>query len=202
MHICKTSKNYRLRPSRSLQTDSFDSDSDSDSDSDDSVSVYKRVFNKDDFNKILDKPGTSNKHADILDWIEDEKLCLYSKEEKKGKSLIKILLEEVCNGHEVVEKVMDSYITTKYSDPNSSDFKVKIDFTGLMEIETNREAAQNLGLCTWLKRHRNQTGDSVLDDIVNVKYNYEENFWDYFKHLYKGKKENCCSKPFLSKFQS
>ena len=77
---------------------------------------YKRSFNRAELDKIVQDTNCTDAHKGILNWIEKEKLCLYSKErnkDNKGDSLIKILLEEVGNGHEVVEQVLDAYIRPK-----------------------------------------------------------------------------------------
>ena len=122
---------------------------------------YKRSFNRAELDKIVQDTNCTDAHKGILNWIEKEKLCLYSKEREKdkGDSLIKILLEEVGNGHEVVEQVLDAYIRPKCLDPNSNAFNIKMDFTGLM-LETEK---------------REESGDSVLDDIVELHCkNYHE----------------------------
>ena len=149
---------------------------------------FIRSFNRAGLDKVLKDPKCTDDHKSILDWIKKEKLCLYSKEDKdKGNSLIKILLEEVCNGHEVVEKVLDFYMDTTCPDPNSKDFSIEMNFTGLM---LNEEDKKDSG-----------SGDSVLDDIVDLKLKYQENFWDNIWNFWdtngsKGKKEYC-SKSFL-----
>ena len=159
---------------------------------------YNRIFYRDELDKILDDPRTDD-HKDILEWIEKEKLCLYSKEgdKDKGDSLIKILLEEVGNGHEVVERVLDSYMSTPSANINSNTFKVKMDFTGLM---LDGEDKIDSGLMS-LFRKKSGSGDSILHDIVELKLKYQEYFWDHYKNGFKGKKENC-SKSFIGKFQS
>ena len=81
---------------------------------------YQRTFTLADMNTILDDSSTDDDHEDILNWIKEKNLCLYSKEKDTGDSLIKILLEDVGDGHEVVEKVMDSYISTTCSNPTSN----------------------------------------------------------------------------------
>ena len=146
---------------------------------------FIRSFNRAGLDKILKDPKCTDDHKGILDWIKKENLCLYSKEDK-GDSLIKILLDEVCNGHEVVEKVLDSYMDTTNPDPNSKDFSIEMNFAGLM---LNEEDKQDSG-----------SGDSVLDDIVELKLKYQENFWDHYTNGFKGKKENC-SKSFLGKLK-
>ena len=159
---------------------------------------YNRIFYRDELDKILDDPRTDD-HKDILEWIEKEKLCLYSKEgdKDKGDSLIKILLEEVGNGHEVVERVLDSYMRTPSANINSNTFKVKMDFTGLM---LDGEDKIDSGLMS-LFRKKSGSGDSILHDIVELKLKYQEYFWDHYTNGFKGKKENC-SKSFIGKFQS
>ena len=107
-------------------------------------------------------------------------MCLYSKEKDTGDSLIKILLEEVGNGHEVIGKVMDSYISTSCSSPNSNAFSIKMDFTGL-ETETGEN-----------KSDRKRSGESVLDDIVELKLKYQEYFWSNYRSVSgKAKKKSC-----------
>ena len=138
---------------------------------------YEGVFVLDDIINILDDCRDDDDHEKILDWINKKNLCLYSKEKDTGDSLIKILLEEVGNGHEVVEKVMDSYISTTCSNPNSNDFNIKMDFTGLM-LETD-------------------SSDSVLDDIVELKLKYQEYFWSYYVSK-KEKKRSCLGKQVKS----
>lgn len=138
---------------------------------------YEGVFVLDDIINILDDCRDDDDHEKILDWINKKNLCLYSKEKDTGDSLIKILLEEVGNGHEVVEKVMDSYISTTCSNPNSNDFNIKMDFTGLM-LETD-------------------SSDSVLDDIVELKLKYQEYFWSYYISK-KEKRRSCLGKQVKS----
>ena len=138
---------------------------------------YEGVFVLDDIINILDDCRDDDDHEKILDWINKKNLCLYSKEKDTGDSLIKILLEEVGNGHEVVEKVMDSYISTTCANPNSNDFNIKMDFTGLM-LETD-------------------SSDSVLDDIVELKLKYQEYFWSYYISK-KEKRRSCLGKQVKS----
>ena len=138
---------------------------------------YEGVFVLDDIINILDDCRDDDDHEKILDWINKKNLCLYSKEKDTGDSLIKILLEEVGNGHEVVEKVMDSYISTTCSNPNSNDFNIKMDFTELM-LETD-------------------SSDSVLDDIVELKLKYQEYFWSYYISK-KEKRRSCLGKQVKS----
>ena len=140
---------------------------------------YERVFTLGDITNILDDCSNDDDHEKILDWIEEKNLCLYSKEKDSGDSLIKILLEEVGNGHEVVKKVMDSYISTTCSNPNSNAFNIKMDFTGLM-LETEKENIK-------------KSGDSVLDDIVELKLKYQEYFWNYYA-MEKEQKGKCLGK--------
>ncbi len=172
---------------------------------------FIRSFNRSGLDEILKDPKCTDDHKGILDWIKKEKLCLYSKEDKdKENSLIKILLEEVCNGHEVVEKVLDSYMDTTCLDPNSKAFSIEMNFTGLMLNEENKQdsghcacggclpgLACRKGLLSWFRKDSG-SGDSVLNDIVELKLKYQENFWDHYTNGFKGKKENC-SKSFLGK---
>ena len=160
---------------------------------------YNRFFDRDELDKILEDPRTDD-HKDILKWIKKEKLCLYSKDNDKGDSLIKILLEEVGNGHEVVEKVLDYYISTARkagSNLNSNSFNVELDFTGLM---LDGEDKQDSGLMSWFRK-KSGSGDSILHDLVELKLKYQEHFWDPYTNGFKGKKENC-SKSFLGKVLS
>ena len=150
---------------------------------------YERVFTLGDITNILDDCSNDDDHEKILDWIEEKNLCLYSKEKDSGDSLIKILLEEVGNGHEVVKKVMDSYISTTCSNPNSNAFNIKMDFTGLM-LETEKENIK-------------KSGDSVLDDIVELKLKYQEYFWNYYamkeqKGKFLGKQINSSTRNHLT----
>ena len=149
---------------------------------------YERVFNLADIVKILEDCADDDQEK-ILDWIKEKNLCLYSKEKDTGDSLIKILLEEVGNGHEVIVKVMDSYISTTCSNPNSNAFNIKMDFTGLM-LETEKE-------------NRKKSGDSVLDDIVELKLKYQEYFWNYYamkeqKGKFLGKQINTSTRNHLT----
>ena len=150
---------------------------------------YERVFTLGDITNILDDCSNDDDHEKILDWINEKNLCLYSKEKDSGDSLIKILLEEVGNGHEVVKKVMDSYISTTCSNPNSNAFNIKMDFTGLM-LETEKENIK-------------KSGDSVLDDIVELKLKYQEYFWNYYamkeqKGKFLGKQINSSTRNHLT----
>ena len=168
---------------------------------------YKRSFNRAELDKIVQDTNCTDAHKGILNWIEKEKLCLYSKEQNKdnkGDSLIKILLEEVGNGHEVVEQVLDAYIRPKCLDPNSNAFSIELDFSGLM---LDGEDKRDSGLMSWFRKESG-AGDSVLDDIVELKLKYQENFWDPYINGFRGKKkqkmiqrkENC-SKSFLGKLK-
>ena len=126
---------------------------------------YERIFILEDIKRILDDPKNDDDHEDILNWIKEKNLCLYSKEKDTGDSLIKILFQEVGNGHKLVEKVMDSYISATSSNPNSNHYSIKIDFTGLMletDIEDDRKEAVRSGLAG------KKSDDSVLDDILDI----------------------------------
>ncbi len=75
---------------------------------------------------------------------------------------------------------MDSYISTTCSNPNSNAFNIKMDFTGL---ET--DIGEN-------KSDRKRSGDSVLDDLVELKLKYQEYFWSSYTNVSgKEKKKSC-----------
>ena len=140
---------------------------------------YEKQFNYADILKILEESTTKDDHEDKLKWIEEENLCLYSKEATSEKSLIRTLLEEVGNGYEVVEKVMNSYISSSCSNQNSNAYNIKMDFSGLMEIEKDKQ-------------------DSVLDEIVELKLRNQGHFWNFYRNGEKEMKENS-SKSCLGK---
>ena len=79
-----------------------------------------------------------------------------------------------------------------------------MDFSGLM---LDGEDKRDSGLMSWFRKESG-AGDSVLDDIVELKLKYQENFWDPYINGFRGKKkqkriqrkENC-SKSFLSKLK-
>ena len=154
---------------------------------------YQRTFTLADMNTILDDSSTDDDHEDILNWIKEKNLCLYSKEKDTGDSLIKILLEDVGDGHEVVEKVMDSYISTTCSNPTSNAHNIKMNFTGLtLETEIG-EDERDSGLRSWFRCVRKKSGDSVLDDIMDIKLKYQGCPWDNSTYG-KEKKEICLGK--------
>ena len=157
---------------------------------------YKRIFSRKKIDQILGD-NTTDDHKDILCWIKENKLCLNSKEKESGDSLIKILLEEVGNGHGVVESVLDTYISQSCSNPNSNQYNIEMDFTGLMDHKTERTGAGS-GLWSTFRCSKIQSRDSVLDDIVKLKLKYQEHFWTPYTKGFKKKKENC-SKSFLGK---
>ena len=106
-------------------------------------------------------------------------MCLYSKEKATGTSLIRTLLEEVGNGYEVVEKVMNSYISPSCSNQNSNTYSIKMDFTGIMEIGKKEQ-------------------DSVLDDIVELKLKNQGHFWNLYrngeKEMQESRSKSCLGK--------
>ena len=140
---------------------------------------YEKEFNHADILKILEDPTTKDDHEDILNWIEEKSLCLYSKEKATGTSLIRTLLEEVGNGYEVVEKVMNSYISPSCSNQNSNTYSIKMDFTGIMEIGKKEQ-------------------DSVLDDIVELKLKNQGHFWNLYrngeKEMQESRSKSCLGK--------
>ena len=142
---------------------------------------YEKQFNRDDILKILEDSSTKDDHEDILNWIKKENLCLYSKDDSEDetlkKSLIRTLLEEAGNGFEVVEKVMNSYISPSCSNQNSNAYNVKMDFSGLMSE-------------TGIEEDKHESRDSILDDIVELKLKNQGHFWNLYRDGEKEMKEN------------
>ena len=173
-----------MNPSKETQQDCLLTNSDIESNP--KLTKYERTFNASDITEILDKTD-SDDHRDIIEWINENKLCLYSQAEEKNdkgmvinRSLMKILLEEAGDGHEVVEKVLDSYISSSSSNPSSNTYSIGMDFTGIM-FENE-------------KGHQ----DSVIEDLVDLILKCQERFWEPYLPR-KGKKENC-AKTFRGRF--
>ena len=102
-------------------------------------------------------------HQEILSWIEINGHTLLSVDKvRKGKTLIRKILEEAGDGHLVVSKVLDSYVSApKDVKPQSNKYGVTVDFSGLIREDKD----------TGIQK-------SVLRDILDLKMKYQDTVLD------------------------
>ena len=112
-------------------------------------------YNSEELDKIIDD------HPKLIDWIETKRLSFQSVDQE-GKTLIRKILEEAGDGHKVVSRVLDSYVSaTIDTKPYSNKYGVTIDFSGIIreDVETGMQ-------------------ESVLKDILDLKMKYQDTVLD------------------------
>lgn len=114
-------------------------------------------YNSDELDKIIDD------HPKLIDWIKTKGLSLKSVD-REGKMLIRKILEDAADGHNVVNRVLDSYVTVSAPTDTktySNKYGVTVDFSGII-------------------REDEQTGmqKSVLKDILDLKMKYQDTVLD------------------------
>ena len=122
-------------------------------------------YNSAELDKII------NDHPKIIDLIKTNKLSLLSVpkkvqgQEQEKKTLIRKILEEAGDGHEVVNRVLDSYVNaTADVKSYSNDYGVTVDFSGIIR-EDDEEAETGIQ-------------KSVLRDILDLKMKYQDTVLD------------------------
>ena len=122
-------------------------------------------YNSAELDKII------NDHPKIIDLIKTNKLSLLSVpkkvqgQEQEKKTLIRKILEEAGDGHEVVNRVLDSYVSaTADVKSYSNDYGVTVDFSGIIR-EDDEEAETGIQ-------------KSVLRDILELKMKYQDTVMD------------------------
>ena len=78
-----------------------------------------------------------NDHTEIINWIEKKNLSFLSVDQKEKKedqkTLIRKILEDAGDGQDVVNRVLDSYVSApKDVKPQSNMYGVTVDFSGLI----------------------------------------------------------------------
>ena len=104
-----------------------------------------------------------NDHPKLIDFIKSEGLSLQSVD-KEGKTLIRKILEEAGDGHNVVNRVLDSYVSVTpdaKTKTYSNEYGVTVDFSGI--IRDDKETGMQ---------------KSVLRDILELKMKYQDTVLD------------------------
>ena len=104
-----------------------------------------------------------NNHPKLIEVIESKELTLQSVDQD-GKTLIRKILEEAGDGHKVVNRLLDSYVSVT-PDPEtktySNEYGVTVDFSGI--IRDDKETGMQ---------------KSVLRDILELKMKYQDTVLD------------------------
>ena len=121
--------------------------------------MYKREYNP----RVLFEKIEIGDHGEILKWISEENLCLQSYAADSNTTLMRQILDEAANGDEIIETILDSYVTQ--ADPGakltSNSYGVKLDFSGI--------TTENI--------HGKQ--ESVLTDLVQLWLSHQSNPLDF-----------------------
>ena len=128
------------------------------------VETEKETWNKNYDPKVLvEKIGTGD-HEKILKWIREEKLCLqsYEKDTDNPKTLMRQILEEAGNGHEIIEAILNSYVTQAKPGEKltSNSYGVKLDFSGITSENSQGEQ------------------ESVISDLLQLWLSHQSDPWD------------------------
>ena len=112
-------------------------------------------YNSKELDEIIDD------HPKLIDWIETKGLSLQSVDQE-GNMLIRKILEEAGDGHKVVSRVLDSYVSAPSdTKPHSNKYGVTVDFSGIIRED----------LKTGMQK-------SVLKDILDLKMKYQDTVLD------------------------
>ena len=130
-------------------------------------------------------------HQDILEWIEKNELSLLSYDDQKTmlrqvsskRTLIRQILEEAGNGHEIIKKILDSYVqkTKKGLEPSSNSYSVTIDFSAITCLNED-----------------GQHEETILNDLNDLWYDSKKEPWlNLFDKLW-----SICNKTKIDKHPS
>ena len=142
------------------------------------LETEKETWNKNYDPKVLvEKIGTGD-HEKILEWIREEKLCLQSYETTDNpKTLMRQILEEAGNGHEIIEAILNSYVTQAKPGEKltSNSYGVRLDFSGITSVNSQGEQ------------------ESVISDLLQLRLSHQSDPWDFITNPVK-KAIECCKK--------
>ena len=124
--------------------------------------TWVKEYDSKDLAKIIE----TGDHVEILEWIREEKLCLQSyavnNDTDKPKTLMRQILEEAGNGHEIIEAILNSYVTQAKPGEKltSNSYGVRLDFSGI--TSENRQGDQ----------------ESVISDLLQLWLSHQSDPWD------------------------
>ena len=121
---------------------------------------YEKYFDSQKLSTLI-KTGD---HKQIIKWVKMKKLSLQSLDRQtSSRTLMSQILEEVANGHLIVNEILNTYVTpTNPSlNPNSNDFSVDLDFAGITHQREDETGAQ----------------ESAVTDLVRLVLEHKGNLW-------------------------
>ena len=119
---------------------------------------YEKYFDSQKLSTLI-KTGD---HKQIIKWVKMKKLSLQSRDRQtSSRTLMSQILEEVANGHLIVNEILNIYVTpTNPSlNPNSNDFSIDLDFAGIThEDETGVQESAVTDLVRLVLEHKGNWG--------------------------------------------
>ena len=118
--------------------------------------AMKMEYDSDELDKMIDD------HPTLINFIVSNRLSLLSVDKEGGKTLIRKILEEAGDGHNVVNRVLDSYVSAPPDKKTTSnEYGVTVDFSGIIR-EADESGMQK----------------SVLRDILELKMKNQDTVLD------------------------